>query len=130
MDTRTLKNIYKKINHKTKLQSHKLKLSAIDDITNAYLSIKADDENIQREINQVISKTDTILSQINEAMSKIEDSREIQESIIRSSLELGIDLPSDAKVAIDQISAHESSLGNASSQVEAAQNNLLDAQDF
>lgn len=32
MDSKTLKNVYKRLNTKTKLESHKLKLAAIDDV--------------------------------------------------------------------------------------------------
>ena len=40
MDTRTLKNIYKKINTKTKLESHKVDLSLVDDVENLVQSFE------------------------------------------------------------------------------------------
>jgi ABC-type transporter Mla subunit MlaD len=40
MDTRTLKNIYKKINTKTKLSAIKTQLSAVDDLKEAYASLE------------------------------------------------------------------------------------------
>lgn len=101
MDTRTLKNIYKKINHKTKLQSHKLKLSAIDDI---------------REYRQILDENINVLSELEMEVKMLGDdfSQKWNEMV---------DLAVDFAEKYEEYDAVSSSASNLSSEAEQVNEN-------
>jgi|TARA_R100000084_G_scaffold80390_2_gene36967 hypothetical protein len=130
MSKKTQQTIYKTLFAKTELKSEKINLNAVEDLQNIYDVIKQDGDNINIKIRDNIDNLENLQVEIDAIFEDIKFAREIQEVVIEYSLVLGIDIPPQSKVAIDQITAYESSLGNARSEVEASINRLLNAQDF
>ena len=113
-------NINKVLNKlpKDKVELEKVELAKVSDLVKLYDKIKKSGDSVESDIDKVISTLDgKIRSKIKEVLKDVQKSEKMSDEIIKATKELGVDVPSDAKVAIDQIDAYRSSLQNSDGQI-------------
>jgi len=123
-------NINKVLNKlpKDKVELEKVELAKVSDLVKLYDKIKKSGDSVESDIDKVISTLDgKIRSKIKEVLKDVQKSEKMSDEIIKATKELGVDVPSDAKVAIDQIDAYRSSLQNSDGQIVKSINALLGA---
>tara|TARA_R100000742_G_C4278194_1_gene100742 strand:- start:2688 stop:3077 length:390 start_codon:yes stop_codon:yes gene_type:complete len=123
-------NINKVLNKlpKDKVELEKVELAKVSDLVKLYDKIKKSGDSVESDINKVISTLDgKIRSKIKEVLKDVQKSEKMSDEIIKATKELGVDVPSDAKVAINQIDAYRSSLQNSDGQIVKSINALLGA---
>ena len=123
-------NINKVLNKlpKDKVELEKVELAKVSDLVKLYYKIKKSGDSVESDIDKVISTLDgKIRSKIKEVLKDVQKSEKMSDEIIKATKELGVDVPSDAKVAIDQIDAYRSSLQNSDGQIVKSINALLGA---
>ena len=123
-------NINKVLNKlpKDKVELEKVELAKVSDLVKLYDKIKKSGDSVESDIDKVISTLDgKIRSKIKEVLKDVQKSEKMSDEIIKATKELGVDVPSDAKVAINQIDAYRSSLQNSDGQIVKSINALLGA---
>ena len=123
-------NINKVLNKlpKDKVELEKVELAKVSDLVKLYDKIKKSGDSVESDIDKVISTLDgKIRSKLTEVLQDVQKSEKMSDEIIKATKELGVDVPSDAKVAIDQIDAYRSSLQNSDGQIVKSINALLGA---
>tara|TARA_R100000995_G_scaffold24400_2_gene10519 strand:- start:3 stop:380 length:378 start_codon:yes stop_codon:yes gene_type:complete len=112
----------------TKLSTEKVELSLVSDLDKLYKKIKKEGDYIESSISKVVNTLDgRIGGYVESTLGDVEQSKKIVNELIKATKDLGVDIPSNAKTAISQINAYESSLNNAKSAITKAADTLLGA---
>lgn len=116
------------LNKFPKTELKKVELGIVDDIEKNYQKVKQQGDSVMSELSKVVGNLDgKIKSDIKSALDNVQKVEKMEDEIIRSAKDLGIDLPSKVKVAINQTEAYRSNLQNAQGQIDRAISNLLGA---
>ena len=116
------------LNKFPKTELKKVELGIVDDIEKNYQKVKQQGDSVMSELSKVVSNLDgKIKSDIKSALDNVQKVEKMEDEIIRSAKDLGIDLPSKVKVAINQTEAYRSNLQNAQGQIDRAISSLLGA---
>ena len=123
VNNRILKNI-KKIG----LKSQKVELKSVKVISDARQELEKIYNEVSVQMQQALSTLDQATRKSQDALDKITDVKGDIDTFIDKVNDLGVDLPADVKVDITQIEALESIFGNAASQLDRAQDLIMDSQ--
>ena len=116
------------LNKFPKTELKKVELGIVDDIEKNYQKVKQQGDSVMSELSKVVGNLDgKIKSDIKSALDNVQKVEKMEDEIIRSAKDLGIDLPSKVKVAINQTEAYRSNLQNAQGQIDRAISSLLGA---
>ena len=118
----TTKSIYNKLfsEDKVELGKHEVELALVDDIKALYNSIKSDYETALKQAKIAASGMDKAASLAKKVQESVKKSESITEKLIKYSKDLGLDLPSEVKTAINQIQAYRSDSSELMSRAEKA----------
>jgi len=127
MDTRTLKKIYSKLSKqdKTELKSEKVELALVDDIVKTYNKIKSDADGLFMDVRRAAQDVDKVAIDAKAVLKRIQATESDVKQIIKATNDLGVEVPSEAKVAIRQLDAYRSDMAELSQRADKASTGLF-----
>ena len=123
VNNRILKNI-----EEIGLKSQKVELKSVKVISDARQELEKIYNEVSVQMQSALSTLDQATRKSQDALDKITDVKGDIDTFIDKVNDLGVDLPDDVKVDITQIEALESIFGNAASQLDRAQDLIMDSQ--
>jgi uncharacterized membrane protein len=118
----TQKEVFNKLfkEDKVELAAQKIELSLVDDIVKVYNSIKSKADGLSMNARRAAQELDETSSKAKQLLKEIEKSESDSKKLVNSAKDLGIQLPSEASVAIRQLQAYRSDLSELQSATEKA----------
>lgn len=120
-----IEKVYGKLPKKVNLKNHKVDLSLIDNVVNAYENIKNESDSLYMKVRKAAQDIDEVTSESRNIIEKIYATEDNVSAIIESTNNLGIELPSEVSVAIRQLEAYRSDLEELESRTEVASDGLF-----
>jgi len=116
---KTIETVYNKLNNaKTELATHKVELALIDDLVKKYDSIKSDADSQTLKARSAAQDLDEVSNKSKSILKEIQEAQKVAEQIVKSAEDLGISLPNEAKVAVNQLDAYRSDVSELASRAE------------
>ena len=118
----TQKEVFNKLfkEEKVELAAQKIELSLVDDIVKVYNSIKSKADGLSMNARRAAQELDETSNKAKQLLKEIEKSESDSKKLVNSAKDLGIELPSEASVAIRQLQAYRSDLSELQSATEKA----------
>ena len=118
----TQKEVFNKLfkEDKVELAAQKIELSLVDDIVKVYNSIKSKADGLSMNARRAAQELDETSNKAKQLLKEIEKSESDSKKLVNSAKDLGIELPSEASVAIRQLQAYRSDLSELQSATEKA----------
>lgn len=110
-----LENKIRKQLFKTELETHKVELALVDDIVKTYNKIKSQSDALFMRARKNAQDLDFVATRSKETLKEIEKTESDVKKLVNSAKDLGIELPSEASIAIRQLQAYRSELAELKS---------------
>jgi len=119
---KTQREVFNKLfkEEKVELSAEKIELSLVDDIVKVYNSIKSKADGLSMNARRAAQELDETSNKAKQLLKEIEKSESDSKKLVNSAKDLGIELPSEASVAIRQLQAYRSDLSELQSATEKA----------
>jgi len=119
---KTQREVFNKLfkEEKVELAAQKIELSLVDDIVKVYNSIKSKADGLSMNARRAAQELDETSNKAKQLLKEIEKSESDSKKLVNSAKDLGIELPSEASVAIRQLQAYRSDLSELQSATEKA----------
>jgi len=115
----------KRINeYLAKQEPKKVELALVDDIEKTYNKIKSDADALSGAIRRAANDVDDIANKSKAIIKRIDATDSDVKKLVSSANDLGIELPSEAKISIRQLQAYRSDLSELQSRADKAANGL------
>lgn len=118
----TKKRVFKKLSEesKTELSAQKVELALVDDIVKVYNGIKSKADGLSMSARRAAQELDETSNKAKQLLKQIESTESDVKKLVTSAKDLGIELPSEASIAIRQLQAYRSDLSELKSATEKA----------
>ena len=107
-----------------KQEPQKVELALVDDIEKTYNKIKSDADALSGAIRRAANDVDDIANKSKAIIKRIDATDSDVKKLVSSANDLGIELPSEAKISIRQLQAYRSDLSELQSRADKAANGL------
>ena len=105
---------------KVELSAQKVELALVDDIVKVYNSIKSKADGLSMSARRAAQELDETSNKSKQLLKQIESTESDVKKLVTSAKDLGIELPSEASIAIRQLQAYRSDLSELKSATEKA----------
>ena len=118
----TQNRVFKKLAQaeKVELSAQKIELALVDDIVKVYNSIKSKADGLSMSARRAAQELDETSNKAKQLLKQIESTESDVKKLVTSAKDLGIELPSEASIAIRQLQAYRSDLSELKSATEKA----------
>jgi len=118
----TKNRVFKKLAQaeKVELSAQKVELALVDDIVKVYNSIKSKADGLSMSARRAAQELDETSNKAKQLLKQIESTESDVKKLVTSAKDLGIELPSEASIAIRQLQAYRSDLSELKSATEKA----------
>lgn len=114
---KTQREVFNKLfkEDKTELATQKVELGLVDDIVKVYNNIKSKADGLSMNARKAAQELDETSNKAKQLLKEIESSESDSKKLVSSAKDLGIQLPSEASIAIRQLQAYRSDLSELKS---------------
>jgi len=120
-----LENKIRKQLFKTELETHKVELALVDDIVKTYNKIKSQSDALFMRARKNAQDLDFVATRSKATLKEIEKTESDVKKLVNSAKDLGIELPSEASIAIRQLQAYRSELAELKSATTKASDTIF-----
>jgi len=100
---------------KTELETHKIELALVDDIVKVYNDIKSKADALSMQARRAAQELDETSNKAKQLLKEIQSSESDSKRLTTSAKDLGIQIPAEASIAINQLQAYRSDLAELDS---------------
>ena len=103
----------------------RVELALVDDIVKTYNKIKSDADSLSMTVRKAAQDVDKVANDATAVLKRIQATESDVQRIIKATNDLGVEIPSEAMVAIRQLEAYRSEMAELSQRADTASTGLF-----
>jgi uncharacterized protein YoxC len=103
----------------------RVELALVDDIVKTYNKIKSDADSLKMTVRRAAQDVDGVANDAKAVLKRIQATESDVQQIIKATNDLGIEIPSEAKIAIRQLEAYRSEMAELNQRADKASTGLF-----